>query len=356
MNENPQQPNPSNNSSEEVDLGQLFNVIGNAFNRLINFIASIFKAIFSVIVYTLKALIVNFKIIAIVMVLAGIIGFVLERSRPTVYSSSMLVRPYFDSKFQFVTNVGYYNALLGNQNHETIADIFEITEEDATEIAGFEIEPGPETENEKIVEYHNFLKSLDSSRRDDVSFKDFIDNRSIYSGELFKISVRAYQDNIFTKLEKGINDAFSNEFSIRKKKKRDSLLTIEKNNIETQLTQVDSLQKIYIKVLENESKSKSSEFSLGGESFSIGKERGNTREYDLLEKEIVLRNQLKTLQEKRIDEDVFFDVISSFQKIGEKSKKWYERYTLIFPILAFVLLCLVYSIRRIVIFVSRYEA
>src|SRR5690606_16711539 len=54
---------PEPNTSEEVDLGQLFHLIGNAFNRLIAFIASIFKAIFSVVIYTLRAFIVNFKII-----------------------------------------------------------------------------------------------------------------------------------------------------------------------------------------------------------------------------------------------------------------------------------------------------
>lgn len=345
-----------NKNNEEVDLGQLFNVIGNAFNRLINFIASIFKAIFSVIIYTIKALIVNFKIIIIVMLLAGVLGYVLERSRPTVYSSSMLVRPYFDSKFQFVTNMGYYNALLANKNYETIAELFEISEEEANEIAGFEIEPGPETENEKIVEYHAFLKTLDSSRRDDVSYKEFVDNRSIYSGDIFKISVMSYQDNIFTKLEGGINRAFTNDFSFKKKQKRDSLLTIQKNNIVTQLTQVDSLQKIYIKVLESDSKSKTNEFSLGGESFSIGKDRGNTKEYELLEKEISLRNQLRDLQEKRVDEDAFFDVISNFQKVGERTTKWQDKYSLIFPILAFVLLCLLYIARRIVIYVQNYEA
>lgn len=356
MNENPQNSNKPNNDSEEVDLGQLFHVIGNAFNRLIKFIASIFIAIFSVFIYTLKAVIVNIKIIVIVMLLAGILGYVLERSRPTVYSSSMLVRPYFDSKFQFVTNVGYYNALLGNRNYETIADIFEISEEEATEIAGFEIEPGPETENEKMVEYYAFLKTLDSVRRDDVSYEEFINNRSIYSGDLFKISVLAYHDNIFTKLEGGVNRAFTNDYSIKKKKKRDSLLTIQKNNIVTQLTQVDSLQKVYINVLESDSKSKAKEFNLGGESFSLGKDRSNTKEYELLEKEIVLRNQLKELQEKRVDEDVYFDVISNFQKIGEKTKKWSDRYSLLFPIFAFLLLCVIYVTRKTVKYVKNYEA
>src|SRR5690606_36178988 len=54
---------PEANTSEEVDLGQFCHLIGNAFNRLISFIASTFNAFFSVVIYTLRAFIVNFKII-----------------------------------------------------------------------------------------------------------------------------------------------------------------------------------------------------------------------------------------------------------------------------------------------------
>src|SRR5690606_20537453 len=56
-------PEPS--TSGEVDFGQLFQLIGNAFNRLIACIACIFKGIFSVVIYTLRAFILNFNIIII---------------------------------------------------------------------------------------------------------------------------------------------------------------------------------------------------------------------------------------------------------------------------------------------------
>ena len=67
-------------------------------------------------------------------------------------------------------------------------------------------------------------------------------------------------------MEVDVNIVFPN-FSISKKQKRDPLITIQKNNIETQLSKVDSLLKMYIKVLENDSKSKANEFSLVGEGF-----------------------------------------------------------------------------------------
>lgn len=350
MNEN----SSNNQSTEEVDLGQLFKLIGDAFNRLFKFIGSIFKAIFSVFIYALKAIIINFKIIGITMIIAGVIGFALEKMSPAVYSSSMLVATHFDSKYQLVTNINYYNALISNQDYTTFSNFFDLSEEDAKEIIKFEINPGPETENEKIKEYDNFLKSLDSSRAKNITYEEYIDNRSVYSGNIFEIEAFSLQKDIFPKLEKGLNNAFTNDYTETKKRKRDSLITIQKNNIKEQLAKVDSLQRIYINVLEEDSKSTSTELILG-EGLSLSKDRSNTREYDLLNKEIELRNTLKTLEEKKVEEDVFFDVISEFQYVGNKTSSWRTKYVLIFPIVAFFLLCLIYLMNKVVKFTREYE-
>lgn len=344
------------NNSEEVDLGQLFKMIGNLFERLFNFVLLVLKSIFSVIIYSIKAVIVNFKTIVSVMILAAIIGFALQKYSPNVYTSSMLVRPYFDSKFELINNIGYYNALIGNEDYESLSEVFKIDTEKAKEILAFEVMPGPETENDRIVQYDKFIKSIDSVRAQDVSFEDYIENRSIYSGDLFLISVFSNRNDIFKGLEDGLNNSFSNKYSFKKMKKRDSLITIQKNNILEQLSQVDSLQKIYIRVLEEESKSKSTEITLGGEGFSLSNDRTNTKEYELLNKEIELRNKLRELDEKKVDEDVVFDVISGFQEVGTKHQEWYQMYMLLFPLLAFVLLCLIYLTKKTVIYVKNYEA
>ncbi|MCF1190334.1 hypothetical protein LRR18_01965 [Mangrovimonas sp. AS39] len=350
MNEN----STNNQSTEEVDLGQLFKLIGDAFNRLFKFIGSIFKAIFSVIIYALKAVIVNFKIIVLTMVIAGVLGFALEKISPDVYSSSMLVRPYFDSKYQLVTNINYYNALIDNQDYATFSNFFDLSEEEAQDVLSFEISAGPETENERIKEYDSFIKSLDSARASTISYEDYLENRSVYSGSIFQIEAFSLKQDIFPKLEKGLNNAFTNEYTETKKRKRDSLITIQKNNIMEQLAKVDSLQRIYINVLEEDSKSTSTELILG-EGLSLSKDRSNTREYDLLNKEIELRNTLKSLEERKVEEDVFFDVISEFQYVGNKTSHWYNRYVLIFPVLAFLMLCIIYLTSRIVKFAKAYE-
>ena len=71
---------PKQSENEEVDLGQLFNAIGRLFEKLFSFIGSIFKGVFSIIVYALKPFVKNFKLVAIVLLASGLIGFAIDKT------------------------------------------------------------------------------------------------------------------------------------------------------------------------------------------------------------------------------------------------------------------------------------
>ena len=64
---------PQPQASEEVDLGQLFKLIGNAFNKFFRFIASIFKGLFHLIILFLLFIQKHFVKFAII----GFIGLVI---------------------------------------------------------------------------------------------------------------------------------------------------------------------------------------------------------------------------------------------------------------------------------------
>lgn len=344
------------NPAEELDLVMLFNLIGKAFNRLFNFIGSIFKAIFSVFIYALKAIVNNLKVIGISMLIAVIIGFGLERLQPDVYSSQMLVKPYFDSKYQLVTNINYYNALIKEKDFNQLKELFEISKDDAEQILSFEINPGPETENDRIVQYDEFIKSIDSVRAQDISFDDFVENRSIYTGDIFEINVMSGKKDIFRSLEKGLNSTFTNTYSKKKMQKRDSLIAIDKIRIMNSLVEVDSLKRVYIRVMEEESKSDKGVTIASKDGVSLIKEKTNTREFDLLEKQIKLRQDLSSLESQKVEEDVFFDTISSFQDVGAKYISIWKMYAIIFPIITFLLLVLGFLTKKVIKYVKNYEA
>ncbi|WP_299223569.1 hypothetical protein [uncultured Psychroserpens sp.] len=354
MSENIHEEYTNKNKSEEVDLIVFFNQIGNFFTKIYNFIKSIFKSILSVFVFLLKAIIDNFKLIMIVLFCSAIIGYALEKYMPDVYESSMFVKPYFDSKYQLVNNINYFNALLANEEYDTFAQIFNIDQEDSKSVIAFDIDIGPESENDKIKEYDTYLKSLDSIRAQEISYDEFIENRDIFSSNFYEITVESKKKDIFKNLEKGLNSSFENTYSEKKMKKRDSLIYIQKQNIISSIKSVDSLQKVYIRVLEQESKSNSQKIGIG-EGFSIEPAESKTKEFELLNKELELRKELQRLDEQKVEEDVFFDTVSGFQEIGSVTNGFLQKYSIIFPILSFLALFLIFLTKIIVRFVKNYE-
>lgn len=346
---------PTQQPSEEIDLIQLFKLIGNAFDRFFNFLGSIFKGIFSVIIYSIKVVIDNYKIVFGSMIIAAILGYGLETTKKDVYISKMLVKPYFDSKFQLVANINYYNALIADRDYEQLKAIFNVSELDAEKILEFEIIPGPENENDQIKQYDRFVKSIDSLRAQEISFEDFIENRSIYSGDIFEISVKSHKKDIFRSLEEGLNSTFSNAYSAKKMKKRDSIIKIEKNRIISSLNEIDSLKKVYIQIKQEESKSDKTSFTTK-DGMAFIEQRTETKEYELLDKEMKLRQELSNLESRKVEEDEFFDTLSSFPEVGAKYSSITERYSIIFPILIFVLLSVFYFIKETVVFVKNYES
>ena len=346
----PQQPN-----NEEVDLGQLFDAIGKLFERLYNFIVSIFEFIFRIIILGSKAVIDNFKVIVIVMVIAGAAGFALEKVRKESFDSTMLVRTFFDAKYQLHTNLNYYNALLGDEGYETLSEIFEIPADSLMQIVEFEIAPGPETENDRIVQYDRFIKSIDSIRAQEVSYDDYIENRGVFAGSVFEIRVESKSRNIFKSLENGIMKSFNNLYSVKKMEQRDSMIALRRENLMTSIAEIDSLQNVYINVLEEESQATKASISLG-DGFPLQQEKTSTKEYQLLNKEIELRNELRALDEEKVEQNEFYEVISTFQEVGNVVDDIMTKYSILFPLFAFALLVLGYLTKNYVRFVKNYEA
>jgi len=340
-------------NSEEVDLEYIISLISKVFDRVNDFIVSIFKTILNIFVSVIVIRTKNFKLLLTVFVISLLLGYTLEKLTPNVYKSSTLVKPYFESKYQLVSNIEYFNALLSSGDFDQLASIFKVEKEKAKELVSFEVAPGPETENDHILEYEKFIKKIDSTRAQDITFETFIEQRNIYSGSTFLISVLAKEKDIFTSLENGLNVSFANKYSLKKRRKRDSLLDIEKIRILKSLSQIDSLKRVYVETLQKESSQDAIIISSTGT--PIIKQKVDTREYDLLSQELKLRKSLSDLDVRRVESNDLFDVISSFQNIGTVYIPIWKRYTIIFPIIAFILLVLGYTKKKLVSFSKTYK-
>jgi hypothetical protein len=344
----PQQP-----QNEEVDLGQLFSALGKLFDRLFAFIGKILKGIFVAIIYILKPIVNNFKLIMIALVSAFIIGFIAEKYKKVVYSSEMIVIPHFESKYQLMTDIKYFNSLIGTGDKKTLSDIFAIDTISSGELIGFEISKGPENQNDLLSEYNDFMKTIDTLLVE-VSYDQFIDNRHILSASVFAIKAKATTNNIFGNLEKGFHKTFQNDFSKRKKEIRDSTLINEKTSYNREIKRIDSLQRIYLEVLKNESRNGEISISPRG-LIPLTQERTITREYDLFEEEMKIRKSLRGIDEVLIETSDFYEVLSGFEEIAQKEISYTDRYSMIFPAITLILLLFVSLIKKAFYFIKNYE-
>ncbi|MHA7844380.1 MAG: hypothetical protein ACX93I_13755 [Winogradskyella sp.] len=346
---------PQESQNEEVDLGQLFNAIGKLFEKLFLFIGKILKGIFSAVIFSLKPIVNNFKLIAIVLMTSALLGFVTEKFKTPVYVSDMLVRPYYDSKYQLANNVDYFNALIGSQNYGELSSIFEIDSlTTAKELIGFEIEIGPETQNDLLKEYDDYIKSLDSTLAIEVTYEDFIENRDILAGSIFSIKAKATNNDIFPSLEQGFIKTFKNEYSIKFKARTDSIREAKKQNYLEELKRVEKLQETYLEIKTNESNK--GELKLGVDGIiPLIQEKTQTKEYELFQEELKIRSALRTLEEEALEESEYYDILSSFEEVGTIESDFFVRFTLVFPAISLLIMIIAYLMARIFKYIKEYE-
>ncbi|WP_225035926.1 hypothetical protein [Winogradskyella sp. SM1960] len=345
----PQQP-----QNEEVDLGQLFNAIGRLFEKLFAFIGRLFKSAFSAIIYLIKPLFIYFKFVAVAVVISMVLGFILEQTKEPTYYSNMVVRPHFDSKYQLFSNINYFNSLISSQNVDELSNIFEIDTAKAKALIGFNLEAGPETQNDLFVEYGEYVKGIDTSLVDELSYADYINNRSLMSGNLFTINARSHTQDVFTHLKKGFRKTFENDFSKQQKQVRDTTVYIKRLTYTTQLSRLDSIQKTYLEVLRNQSKNNKLSLGISG-ALPVQEEKTTTKEYDLFLKEQEIRRALNLLNETVAQENTYFDVLSAFDRVGKIDNNFKQRYIVLFPLLTIVFILLGFLVIRVFNYIKSYE-
>lgn len=345
---------PRETQNDEVDLGLLFNAISRLFENLFTFIGKVFKALFSTSIYALKPFVKNIKVLLIIVMVAVVVGSIIEKTNKTVYVSNMLVKPYFNSKYQLANNVDYFNALISSENVFELSKIFEIDTSEAKQLISFEIEIGPETPNDLLVEYDGYLKQIDSNLTVDVSYESYIDNRDILSGNIFSISAESYQRDIFTSLERGFEKTFKNEYSEKLKNFRDQSIKIKQETYKKELSRIDSLQRIYLEVLKEESEDGNLKLGVEG-LMPLIKERTITREYDLFKEEFKIRDSLRSLQERLIVESDYYDTLSDFEDVGTVKRDFWSKYSILFPTIAIIMMALGFFLLKVFKFIRDYE-
>ena len=303
-----------NKNEEEVDLGSLFVIIGKGFKNFFNFIASIFKGRFHFLIITL----LFFKEHLLKIIVAGLVGFIfgayLDYNKGVIYESKMLVKPNFDSTKQLYGNILFYNDLVNQKEYNLLMETFQINQEEAESLREFSIE-ALMNENDIIISYDELAVSVDTLAINDYDFESFKKAFTNYDYFIHEVKVTSTQNKIFKKFDKIIlssvseNDYFRNINNSEKSNLDRSYNLYDKN-----ISQIDTLRKVYENVLlENAKKSTS------GTNINLSAEVNKNVDIELFKINRNLDSYLTQISEKKSEKDKIINVISSFQKVGNVS-------------------------------------
>ncbi|NCF42993.1 MAG: hypothetical protein GWP32_08990 [Bacteroidetes bacterium] len=300
--------------SEEVDLGQLFQMIGNGFRRLFQSIGSIFNQLFLAFVWLVFFLKKRAIILLIAAAVGLALGLVLDKTSPPIYKSSISVKQNYPTGENLYGSIEYYNGLLKDRDYEVLGRVLGIGEDVSNEIVGFSIEPII-TDNDRVVMFDQYITELDSLAASKVEYEAFIDNIEDYKHRNQQISIKSTtRANFKAVFENIVDNINSNSFFKNEQAKDIFELEESKAAIEQALVQSDSLQRTYKRVLEQQTDAKSG--AEIGITFEGDNDIDKTREYDLYLNDIRLRKELVDINRQLNDIENIVDAISSKQESG----------------------------------------
>ncbi|MFY0603988.1 MAG: hypothetical protein JXQ93_08560 [Flavobacteriaceae bacterium] len=339
-----------NNNEEEVDLGSLFDIIGRGFTKLINFIVSIFKGIFHFLIMILLFFRKHAIKIIIVGVVSGAIGYFLDFDKEVVYESKMLVKPNFNSTNQLYSNIKFYNDLVGQKEYQLLSSTFKITPEEAESLRGFSIQP-IKNDNDIINAYDALILAVDTLAIKNYKILDFKEAFTDYDYLVHEINVKSTQNKIFTKFDDVIlSSIIDNNYFKKLKESENQNLDRSFALYQKDLKEADTLRKVYMRALIEESKKPTP-----GTSIDMGSRSNANKEIVLFETNRTINSYLSRITEDKAKKSEIINVVSSFQEVGAKSGSLRDSKTIVFFVIGVFGIILFLLLRELNTFLNNYK-
>lgn len=318
-----QEKKASQSDDRDIDLGTVLRSIGIAFIKLGLVFKSLFLALGSFGLYSLIFL----KKSAILLIVAGAIGFAygyyLKYSNGNKYYSSFTARFNFGSSRSLYNTVDYLNSLIADGRLNELSKIFSITEKEAAALIDFE---ATAIKDEIILtdlyrqEFFDFDRSskvrTDTFWTKTVTYKEFKNSLTKFDMPLQKVTVTSTKSDLFPKLQPGfikniVSDGIlMNNYKILKETQQD-----EERIVANSLNGLDTLRAVYNERLRKDGPGQSSSASLT----VLEQSQLNTSpELELYDKILTLKDELRSLRKKNVDNQEIVQVFASFNSVGKR--------------------------------------
>jgi len=312
---------------EEIDLGNLFKIIGKGFKNLFDAVISFVMGIFNLMILALVFIRNNAIKLSIAIIIGAVIGFILDLTQQKKYSSAMIVEHNFNSAQQLYKNVEFYHELVKQKDSVLLADALGISVSDAAKLKGFYIKP-LRNENEKYELFDKFIAEVDTATVSRVNFNEFKNGFTDYDYKYHQIQVKSLSNSIFEKLSAPIVNSVANNpyFKNQKIINDQNLLQNEKVLIKS-LSEVDTLRNIYNEVLITEAKKAET-----GTSITLAQSAKKTNELELFNESLELNKDLISNNKMKAETTDILNVVSTFSKVGIKERSILKKYTFLLGI------------------------
>lgn len=251
MNNKPQHTN----SEEEIEIGSLFNQIAKFYFYILNNIKGLFRGILYGIIFLLVHLKKNFVVIgsftALTTIIAAAVIFSSERS----YTSSMTVKPHYESTKLLYESIDYYNNLLIQHDTVLLAKILDCPTSITSKISEITIQPLT-TKAQTIEIINGYYQIMDSSLLETSTLNlNLVEEIDPYDYELHTISVSALGDFDFSLMEEIIlNKISKSTYFIQRQEKNRSQHLEMKQALLSSIYKMDTLSQIFNTVIVETSK------------------------------------------------------------------------------------------------------
>ncbi len=301
---------------EDVDLGNLFKVIGKGIKNFFNFIGKILFYVFHYFILFLIFIKSHFFKLGLAIVIGAVTGFVVDYSSSKEYNSKMILETNFGSGIQLYKQVDYLTDLINKKDTVSLSQILNLSVKEVSEITNIVVIAYRPKKN-LLVQYDEYLRKTDSVYTKGFTVNDFKKRLDNYDYRYHELKVNSNSKTIFKKLSPELirlveNNYFKNSRHIKTKELDQKLIILQKN-----LIQIDSLRSLYKEVALIEAANQTSKSTI---EFSQKEPITSEKDLELFEISNQILSQLSWLNDDILRTNNIVNIISDFEAIGVVDK------------------------------------
>ncbi len=279
-------------NNEEIDLGQLFKVIGKGISNFFQGIKNLFIGLLNIFIQIALFIKQHFIKIALITFLGAAFGLYKDLYTPKNFESTMLVESHFESAAQL------YNI---------VADI---NKKDYKGLLQIVIQP-VKTDLLQLAIYDKFIIDLDTTTIKNVAYDKFISSLKETDYPLHNITVKTTDSKLFDKIEQAIVEKLNTNKRLTQKQKTSiNNIKFTKEKLHQDLSTLDSLEKVYQKALLAESQNN----SVGTSIVTAKQNNAQNKELEVFKEKQEIIDAISNLNNAQDDKNKILRIIAHFSK------------------------------------------